>query len=146
VIEIGKRFGMTALRVPSEPIGVLRRIETQASSAESFVTAASAAYLRARLRRHRLRTTDRVFGLAWSGAMTEQRVAGLLMQLPDGVTEIYCHPATSDKFAGAVPGSRYADELAALTSRNVATAVNRAGIQLTNYCDLLSDARHQLLR
>jgi hopanoid biosynthesis associated protein HpnK len=146
VIEIGRRFGMTALRVPSEPIDVLSRIETQAPSVESFVTAISAAYLRGRVRRHGLRATDRVFGLAWSGAMSEARLAGLLAELPDGVTEIYSHPATSNAFAGAVPGYRYADELAALTSRDVAAAVKRGGMRLTNYSDLLSGERNQILR
>ena len=54
-----------------------------------------------RVRRHGLTAPDRVFGLAWSGAMTEPRLAGLLRQLPDGLTEIYSHPATRAGFAGA---------------------------------------------
>jgi predicted glycoside hydrolase/deacetylase ChbG (UPF0249 family) len=77
-----------------------------------------------------------VFGLAWSGAMTERRVAALLAQLPSGLTEIYTHPATSNAFAGAVPGYRYADELSALMSPEVKAAIANNGIQLTSYSDI----------
>jgi hopanoid biosynthesis associated protein HpnK len=139
VLEIGHRYGMTALRVPGEPMRVLRLVENQAPSPQSVVTAACAARLRARVRRHELRTADSVFGLAWSGAMTEQRVAGLLAHLPDGLTEIYTHPATSNSFPGAVPGYRYADELAALVAPRISAAAKAAGIRLTGYSDRAAD-------
>ena len=136
VLKIGRRYGMTALRVPSEPMRVLRLVESVSPLPQSFATAAAAARLRARVRRHDLRAADRVFGLAWSGAMTEQRVAGLLAHLPDGLTEIYTHPATSNSFPGAVPGYRYADEFAALVAPRVSAATKAAGIRLTGYSDL----------
>jgi len=53
-----------------------------------------------------------VFGLAWSGAMTGARLAGLIRYLPDGVSEIYMHPATGP-YPGSAPGYRYGEELAA---------------------------------
>jgi hopanoid biosynthesis associated protein HpnK len=136
VIAIGQRFGMRALRVPNEPVGVLRRIEPAARAPQSLVVAAYAARLRTRLRRHGLRTCDRVFGLAWSGAMTEPRIAGLLANLPEGVTEIYTHPATSNSFAGAAPGYRYAEETAALVAPRVVAAAKSGGMRLIGYSDL----------
>ena len=48
--------------------------------------------------------------------MTHSRLQGLIAHLPEGVTEIYTHPATASDFAGAAPGYRYEEELAALTS------------------------------
>jgi chitin disaccharide deacetylase len=138
VIRIGRRHGMTALRVPREPIGVLRRVENTSLSLESLITAGRARRLGHRVRWRHVRTTDRVFGLAWSGAMTEPRMAGLLANLPDGLSEIYTHPATSNVFTGAVPGNRYADELAALVSPAIVNAVKANGIRLTSYSDLQS--------
>jgi hopanoid biosynthesis associated protein HpnK len=138
VIDIGKRFGMTALRVPQEPANVLRRIEPQAASLQSLVTEWWAARLRERVRSAEVRTADRVFGLAWSGAMTEPRVAGLLANLPDGVTEIYTHPATSNAFAGAAPGYRYDEELAALISPRIVAAAKSSGVTLQGYSDLIA--------
>jgi hopanoid biosynthesis associated protein HpnK len=136
VIDIGKRFGMKALRVPAEPVSVLGWVEPQAASPQSLVTGWWAARLRARVRRSHLLTADRVFGLAWSGAMTEARMAGLLAQLPDGATEIYTHPATTNAFAGAVPGYRYDEELAALVSPRIVAAAKASGAPLVGYSDL----------
>jgi len=136
ILDIGRRYGMTALRVPSEPVRVLKLVETQTSSPLSWVTSTCAALLKARVRRRRLIAADRVFGLAWSGAMTESRVAGLLAHLPDGLTEFYFHPATSNSFSGATPGYRYADELAALVAPRIVSAARSHGIRLIGYSDL----------
>jgi hopanoid biosynthesis associated protein HpnK len=136
ILDIGQRYGMTALRVPSEPVRVLRLIEKQTPSRLSWVTSTCAALLEARVRRRRLLAADRVFGLAWSGAMTEMRVAGLLAHLPDGLTEIYFHPATSNSFSGAAPGYRYVDELAALVAPRIVLAARGHDIRLIGYSDL----------
>jgi chitin disaccharide deacetylase len=136
ILDIGQRYGMTALRAPSEPVHVLRLIEKQTSSRLSWLTSTCAALLKARVRRRRLLAADRVFGLAWSGAMTEMRLAGLLAHLPDGLTEIYFHPATSNSFSGAVPGYRYTDELAALISPRIVLAARGHDIRLIGYSDL----------
>jgi hopanoid biosynthesis associated protein HpnK len=140
ILDIGQRYGMTALRVPSEPVRVLKLVEKQPSSRLSWVTSTCAALLKARVRRHRLLAADSVFGLAWSGAMTETRVAGLLAHLPDGLTEIYFHPATSNSFSGAAPGYRYADELAALVAPRIASAARSRDIRLIGYSDLAENS------
>jgi hopanoid biosynthesis associated protein HpnK len=136
ILDIGKRYGMTALRVPEEPVRVLKLIEKQASSRLSWVTSTFAALLKARVQRRRLLAADRVFGLAWSGAMTETRVAGLLAHLPDGLTEFYFHPATANSFSGATPGYRYSDELAALVAPRIVIATRDREIRLVGYSDL----------
>jgi hopanoid biosynthesis associated protein HpnK len=140
VIEIGRRYGMKALRVPCEPMGVLRLVEKQSSSMQSAVTALCAARLGTRLRQCRLQSPDRIFGLAWSGAMTESRIAGLLAHLPDGLTEIYTHPATSNTFAGAVTGYRYEEELKALLAPAIVAAAKAGRIRLTTYSDMGADS------
>ena len=68
--------------------------------------------------------------------MTESRLAGLLAHLPDGLTEIYFHPATSNSFSGAAPGYRYADELAALVAPGIVLAARGDDIRLVGYSDL----------
>jgi chitin disaccharide deacetylase len=139
VMDIGQRYGMKALRVPYEPIGALQGIDGPASLRQPIVTTAAALRLQMRVRQRQLRASDRVFGLAWSGAMTEPRVAGLLARLPDGLTEIYTHPATSNSFAGAVPGYRYTDELSALLASGVVSAIAANGVRLTGYSDVAAE-------
>jgi hopanoid biosynthesis associated protein HpnK len=113
MIKIGKRYGLKAARAPIEPSDVLRRIEPSVSGGdlERFM----GARLRDRFDVNRIWSPDAVFGLAWSGAMHTERVAGILANLPDGVSEIYLHPALC-AYKGAAPGYRYSDELIALTA------------------------------
>ncbi len=74
-----------------------------------------------------------MFGLHWSGAMTPERLLGLVRHLPPGVSEIYTHPATCGGFEGDCPGYAYAQELAALTSPEVIAAVRDSGARLTGF-------------
>jgi hypothetical protein len=57
--------------------------------------------------------------------MTAERLLGIVRNLPPGLSEIYLHPATAGGFAGAAPGYRYAEELAALTDPRVRQAASR---------------------
>ena len=67
--------------------------------------------------------------------MTERRIAGLLSHLGEGITEIYAHPATAGGFEGAAVGSRYADELAALTAPAIRAAASAARARLGGFSD-----------
>ncbi|HVV92632.1 MAG TPA: hopanoid biosynthesis-associated protein HpnK [Hyphomicrobiales bacterium] len=141
VLAIGRRYGMTALRVPREPTAIVDRIgPVDPSRAERMVAAPWAALLAARARRAGMRVPDAVFGLAWSGAFTANRLAALLGGLPDGLIEIYLHPATADRFAGSAPGYRYRDEFAALMDPAVLAAIGGAGHCLAGYAEHLAAA------
>jgi chitin disaccharide deacetylase len=116
VIELAKEFGAPAVRAPLEPHAVLAQVEATGPHLSALAHAPLAHVQRARLRRAGIGSPDQVFGLAWSGAMSLERLAGLITHLPEGITEIYMHPATTPDFPGAAPGYRYEEELAALTS------------------------------
>lgn len=136
MLEVGRRYKMRAVRVPREPAFLVRRIDRAAPLGIPALTAPFAMLLEQRVRRAGLRVTDRVFGLAWSGSMTADRLEAVLEQLPDGVTEIYTHPATAGGFIGAAPGYRYADELAALTAPRVRAALARSAARSGGFGDL----------
>ena len=134
VITIGARYGMRALRVPDEPPAVLARVEPGAKPRFPLLGPVTA-LLRHKARRAGLTAPDAVFGLAWSGAMTSRRVAGLLACLPPGLVEIYAHPATTNDFAGHAPSYRYTDELAALCDPQCIAALRQSGYRLGGYSD-----------
>jgi hopanoid biosynthesis associated protein HpnK len=134
IMKIGKSYGLRAMRVPLEPEGVLARAEPGAELPSAWTTAPWARLCRARLRAAGLRVPDAVFGLAWSGAMTPSRVLGLIDNLPDGLSELYLHPATGP-YPGSAPGYRYADELAALVSPRVIEAFRNAAIAKGGFAD-----------
>ena len=60
--------------------------------------------------------------------MTRSRLQGLIAHLPEGVTEIYTHPAMASRFAGAAAGYRYQEELDALTSPALRRQIAAAGL------------------
>jgi len=121
--------GIPATRIPYEPPGPVRAADP-ASRPAPRALAPFAALLHRLAARHGLKAPDRVFGLAWSGAFTPDRLAALLPNLPPGCTEIYLHPATAP-FPGGAPGYRHAEELAALTDPRIRAAM--AGLAIGGY-------------
>jgi hopanoid biosynthesis associated protein HpnK len=116
------RNGVRAVRIPWEPPSLIRAVEPGAATMPRVLQPFTALLRRLAARRG-LSAPDRVVGLAWSGAFTAARLAALLPRIPDGVTEIYLHPATAAGFKGGVPGYRYAEELAALLAPKVRAAL-----------------------
>jgi chitin disaccharide deacetylase len=136
MIAIGRRFGLRAVRVPLEPLSVLRRVERCSPWTPARLTLPFALMLRRRLRASGLGTADRLFGLEWSGQMRRERLCGLLRELPPGLTEIYLHPATGP-FAGAAAGYRYREELEALTAPEVIAGCRAGRLRLGGFADFL---------
>ena len=150
IVEIGRDYGMRAMRVPSEPVAVLRR-----AFPDEHVPRRSYRFwierLRRRLRRAGLALNDHVFGLAWSGGMDEERLLRLVAHLPDGVSEIYLHPAAerTPALVAAMPDYRQCDEFAALLSpalrRRIANGRSRWSITAISWRRPAVDARMLVL-
>jgi hopanoid biosynthesis associated protein HpnK len=136
VIEIGREFGMRAVRVPSEPVEALRRAFPEERYAKPFYSPWIEG-LRRRLRRAGLFVNDHLFGLAWSGGMVEERLLRLVPHLPEGVSELYLHPATEQTptLLAAMPRYRQPEELAALLSPSLRRRIAERGIRLSGYGD-----------
>jgi predicted glycoside hydrolase/deacetylase ChbG (UPF0249 family) len=77
----------------------------------------------------------RTWGLLRSGRMTEDYVLWLLRNLPEGLTEIYCHPSVDPSTAVAdrvTPTHQTITEFLMLTSPRVREAIAAAGISLVS--------------
>jgi hopanoid biosynthesis associated protein HpnK len=133
-LAIGRGYGLKAARVPLEPQEVLARIEARRPSLITAITRPFARVLRRRFARAGMTCPDHVFGLAWSGAMTARRLKGLVANLPDGLSEIYLHPATGP-YSGSAPGYAYAAERAALLDPAVIAATQGQDVRLGGFCD-----------
>jgi hopanoid biosynthesis associated protein HpnK len=134
--------GASSLRVPREPASVVASVDGTATP-QPFVTPWVQA-LHARARRARLLAPDAVFGLRWSGQVTQSRLVALLHKLPKGLIEIYTHPATSDAFSGRAHGYRYAEELAALTDTDTIEAAHGGVHYRGGYSDFVGAPGAQL--
>ena len=137
MLEIGRRFGLRAIRIPLESGKVLRKIERRIPRAPALLTAPFARLLRGRIRAAGLLAPDRVFGLQWSGQMTKDRLSGLIGNLPHGLSEIYLHPATGP-YPGAAPGYRYREEFDALMAPEIVAASRDSSLRLGGFSDFLA--------
>ncbi len=115
LIDIGREFGLRAVRVPAEPPAVLARCGTRVGVGGRALYHWTSV-LRHQLRAARMVTTEHCFGIAWSGHMTVERVRRLLAELPEGSSEIYFHPATvrDATMQRLMPAYEHEVELAAL--------------------------------
>ncbi|MGH8201922.1 MAG: hopanoid biosynthesis-associated protein HpnK [Steroidobacteraceae bacterium] len=143
LLRIGEEFGVPAVRLPREPAWVARRAGGAITGpAVAALLSPWLAIMRRRLRAARIAHNDYVFGMSDSGSMDEARLLQILARLPDGITEIYLHPALESGAAIAASMSSYhhADELAALLSPRVRAAITACGAQTGGF-RLLSVAR-----
>ena len=134
LLETATAHGVKGARVPLEPQDVLARIERHKASGVVALTTPFAKGLRRRFRAAGLTAPDQVFGLAWSGAMTGARLKGMIEHLPEGLSEIYMHPATGP-YPGSAPGYRYTGELAALTDPALPALLAAKAIRTGGFCD-----------
>lgn len=132
ILRIGRKYGMKAVRAPIEPERLLRTIDGTRTGPR--IETAWAKLVRRRMRAAKMAVPDQVLGLAWSGAMTANRMLGVLEHLPTGLTEIYAHPATTS-YPGSAPGYDYCGELAALTDPLAKGLIARNSVVLGRFAD-----------
>ncbi|HSP19351.1 MAG TPA: ChbG/HpnK family deacetylase [Myxococcaceae bacterium] len=93
--------------------------------------------MRTELRRSGVRTTDHFVGEAGEEAYwTETRFADTVAQLPEGTTELMCHPGYPPRLTRTTYGLQRAIELATLTSSAARRALAGAGVTLGSFADL----------
>lgn len=138
LLDIGREYGLPAVRVPYEPAVMHTGPGRWSERVSSLALAPWIGLLKMRLRRAGVRCNDTVLGLQDSGAMSEATVLRLLEQLPEGITEMYFHPATRRcaELDRTMPDYRFEQELAALTSPAVRQALERLGIRPIGFTDL----------
>jgi chitin disaccharide deacetylase len=139
LLATGARFGLRAARVPLEDCDLLSKLEPHSRRFSSSLIVPFAVLLRRRVRAAGLYTTDRAFGLEWSGQMSKFRLLQLIRGLPSGVSEIFLHPATGS-YTGDAPNYRYRDELAALIDSEVLEACRTRSILRGGFGDLMLKA------
>ena len=128
MIQAGRRHGLRAVRVPYEPAAPLRAADRTRDTAAALMLRLWTRVLRAQAKRSGLVTNDACFGLAWSGHMRAGRVARLAAYLPDGLSEIYFHPATARNahVSRLMPDYDHAGEFKALCDPALRDAVSRS--------------------
>lgn len=91
------------------------------------------------LRENGILTADDFRGFAEAGRWHTEALLSTIGSLGPGLTELGCHPGADDGVDRELGwGYRWEQELAALTSREVAGAIAGGGVDLTTYREVLS--------
>jgi chitin disaccharide deacetylase len=138
LVSIGRSFGLRAVRVPAEPPAAIAACGTTGSLGDRLLFRWTD-LLRHQAKSAGMAVNDHCFGLAWSGHMTADKLECLAGHLPQGVSEIYFHPAsrrdpTLDRL---MPAYEHEAELRALIDPAVRAAFEAADVELVSY-DALS--------
>jgi hopanoid biosynthesis associated protein HpnK len=145
LLKLATEFGIRAIRVPREPpllawratrTGLLERLATW------LFQARRTARMARRFRGAGICCNDRMLGLGDSGRMRAEHVRGYLAALPDGISELYFHPAVSrwdgpDAWPDAYDGP---GEFAALVDPVARAMIAERGIAMTSFAGLADKA------
>ena len=126
MIEIGRDYGLRAIRIPAEPASATQTLGNRALRHWCGL-------LRRQARRAGMHTNDHLLGLTQTGHMTIATVQAALQKLPPGLTEMYFHPATrrDPLLVQLMPSYDHLAEHAALM-----TSLLPPDVLLTSYGDL----------
>ena len=148
-LRLAKRHGISAIRVSHEasslrsalsdgamPGSVVLKQGVQARGLKLLARGA-----REQAERAGLSTSDYFCGIAQTGELTRKGVARLLRNLPQGTTELMCHPGYADdalrQTATRLQASRQ-KEVEILTDPEIRNLVASQGIRLIDYAFLAS--------
>ncbi len=97
---------------------------------------------RARMGRAGVASPDYYYGVSATGFLDREALAAVLRDLPEGSSELMCHPGYADADLAAIPTRLVAQrevELEALTAPEIRNLVRERGIQLITYTGLKED-------
>ena len=149
-LRLAKQHGIGAIRVSHEASGLRTALSSGAELRPSVVLKQGvqarglkllARDAREKVERAGISTADYFCGIAQTGELTKEGVARMLRNLPEGTTELMCHPGYMDEALRStstrLQGSRE-KEVAILTDPEIRNLVASQGIRLIDYAFLAS--------
>jgi hopanoid biosynthesis associated protein HpnK len=144
-LRLAKQRGIGAIRVSHEASGLRTALSAGADLRPSVVLKQGvqarglkllARDAREKVERAGISTADYFCGIAQTGELTKEGVARMLRNLPEGTTELMCHPGYVDEALRStstrLQGSRE-KEVAILTDPEIRNLVASQGIRLIDY-------------
>lgn len=141
VLDLAGEYGIRAMRLSREPLLPALRFDREHLLRKGFEAAvfhALGAFAAGRLDTRAIRYPGRMYGLHQTGHISEDYLLRTLAEIPEGVSEIYCHVGLVDDEAARWRPADYRSEaeLQALTSERVREALEVNGVELVSYRDL----------
>lgn len=145
LVQLAGEFGIRHLRCPTEDLETTlpliwringNRLAALKRSAIAYGVSSFAGRFKGHLRAPGLTCPNTFFGLAHTGFLDTNALSALLALVPNGTTELMCHPGYDStelqSFGGGLTSAREV-ELLALTTPRITEAVGNLGIRLINF-------------
>ena len=138
ILEIGKDYGMNAVRVPEEkPLKALidSRKEKIARFAAWLFLKPFTSRMKKRLGENDIKFNANIYGFHHSGHMNLDTLVRILPNLEDGLSEVYLHPATGqwDNIDPASKDYEFEAEYKALIHPRIKRIIDKFSIELTSF-------------
>jgi len=138
LVNLAVEYKVPCIRLPRERVMTtlrLRRDNAPRKLVESIIFRTLSRRTRRMMNERGLTSTDALFGLHQSGHLSEDYVVGVIDRIRGGTTELYFHPAAD--IGGIPPAAEAQREVEILTSSRVREAIDRNGIELITFADLV---------
>lgn len=136
VLNLAKRYGIPAVRFPFEDGRAIIRVAPM----QRLKAGVSGVLFKRRVERlfceSGMARTDHFRGISLSGRFTPQNLTEVLASLPNGTTELSCHPGRPGSTYASYIAPHRAAELETLTDLSVADALAAHDITLTSFHEL----------
>jgi len=129
LMDNASRWGIKSFRLTRDPLRLnlkMARGRWLYRLSHFVIFTALSSWAKPRLKQQSIQFTSNVFGLLQTGCVNESYLLRLLPSLPDGDSELYCHPCIRQS----------PHELNALLSSKVRQIIKEREIQLVRYQDL----------
>ncbi len=139
ILKLGRKYDVKRIRVPEDDLFSAAPFVKSflATCGYALVFKLLAGKMKRELRRHKFRFPGRVYGNFLSGAMSTEYVLSVLDGVPDGVSEIYFHPALlSADSQGDYKAIQLIRELHILLDSDLRSRIRRNNIVPVTYFDL----------
>ena len=145
VVRLAREFSVSSVRCPLEqPPGLFQMLDSRRTSRSSVLkqylvgrgVSALAQRFRQKLAEAGLGYPTRFYGLSQTGFLDAGGIREVLGQLPEGTSELMCHPGYADAELARTGTRLLAEreiEAFALRSRLIRSFVASSGIRLVNY-------------
>jgi hopanoid biosynthesis associated protein HpnK len=147
LLRVAREYGVNAIRLSYEPLGASFRAARRGLLMRVLPWIAMypwGAYVKWRAKRAGFVVNDYLFGVYDSGAMEVDLLLGFIANLPDGVSEIHCHPASQrcPEIDRTMPSYHHEAELSALTDPRVPAAIAASGVHpVAGFAELCIEPR-----
>ena len=138
ILEIGKDYGLTAVRIPNEPV-LPSLFDSTKEKLQRYALRLFLSPFISRMKRkceiNNIIYNDTVYGLFDSGHMNIDKLVRIIPHVSNGITEIYSHPATErwDNIESEAADYEFEAEYNALIHARTKRTVEKFDIELTGF-------------